>query len=745
MALRIPLPRPLNFLLGLLLFSSLATGRVPTANAGPHLEASPSLLEFGNWPIQTPPSIRRVTLRNTGDSDLRFTGEGLRIWGENETDFNRYKSEEPAGELKSLLPFTLQDYGWRFSDSRGRPILPASQEQTVSIAFEPTSPGREHALLEVSTNDPEEPRALVDLYGTGYHLGDPTPVPPLEPGLTFPVFFNPNNGHWYGLDFERRTWRDAQNYVSQVVHEGYRGHLATLTSREELDWVMENVPLWGRQGAWIGGRQSPFGPEPDHGWEWITGETWDFTNWNEGEPNEIVLGEDFLLLWIFAGGTWNDNGGERETVALVEFGAPEPTPTPTGTVTPTPSTTPEPSITPTRTQIPPFAPQHCDSGYYVLDAFGGRHRAGNPPLISGSLFFGEGLAQDLERADVAARGSRSGKIYEQAVLDTQGTVHYVARPWAAPYQDLDIEEHPDYPQGRAVDLVVSPDGAGFWVLTDYGGIYRAGSALPGPNLPSLVQSSVTGTIGFDVTFGNFRDPNLPNPGGASIRAVALAVIHLDHNSLADGYIILDSQGGHYPIAPDGRDFRKADAPHPLLDPTEFPWPYFFGLDIARDLELFPTQEGAVILDGFDGIHPVPWNVESNPVFFATNRTAVDNPSYVQLYGLPYVTSGADDPTTPNLDEGNPNLIGIDAASIFVDVEFSAGCGHGLYTMDKYGGVFALGTARKEESEVSVHTPGSPYFFPFLYAKDLEFYALDESSFETGFNFCETCFRAFVDF
>ncbi|MCA9416058.1 MAG: hypothetical protein KC917_07300, partial [Candidatus Omnitrophica bacterium] len=132
----------------------------------------------------------------------------------------------------------------------------------------------------------------------------------------------------------------------------------------------------------------------------------------------------------------------------------------------------------------------------------------------------------------------------------------------------------------------------------------------------------------------------------------------------------------------------------------------------------------------------------NPVFFATNRLSVQDPSYVQLFGLPYVTYGVDDPTTPEIDEGDPRVVGIDAASIFTDLEFSAGCGYGLYTMDKYGGVFALGTARKEESEVSFNTPGAPYFFPFLLAEDLEFYAFDESSFETDFSDCESCFDGF---
>jgi len=431
----------------------------------------------------------------------------------------------------------------------------------------------------------------------------------------------------------------------------------------------------------------------------------------------------------------------RETVSIVEFGDPVPTVTPTFTPTPTLTQTPTPSLSPTKTPIPPFVPQHCDSGYYVLDSYGGRHRAGYPPVITGDLFFGQDLARDLERADTGSMSDPFGKTYEQAVLDSRGAVHFVSHPRNAPPQDFYFDDDPDFPKGRAVDLVMAADSRGFWVLTDYAGIYRAGSALPSSASKSLLRSRITGMIGYDVPFGGLRDPNLPNPGGASIRAVSLVVIDVDQDSQADGYIILDSQGGHFHLSPEGEEFAAGDFseyppnhPYHLLDPGAYSWPFFYGMDIARDLELFPTQEGAVILDGFDGIHPIPWNVEGNPVFFATNRTAVDDPSYVQLVGLPYVTHGFDDPNTPEIDEGDPEVIGVDAASIFSDLEFSLGCGYGMYTMDKFGGVFALGTARKEESEVAFHTPGSPYFFPYLMALDLEFYSLNESSFETYFGF-----------
>ncbi|MCA9443242.1 MAG: FG-GAP repeat protein, partial [Candidatus Omnitrophica bacterium] len=64
-------------------------------------------------------------------------------------------------------------------------------------------------------------------------------------------------------------------------------------------------------------------------------------------------------------------------------------------ITPSPTPTSTPTVTFTPGNAPP-----CDSGYYVLDSYGGRHRVGNPALITGSIYFGEDIARDLEKATV---------------------------------------------------------------------------------------------------------------------------------------------------------------------------------------------------------------------------------------------------------------------------------------------------------------------------------------------------------
>jgi len=406
------------------------------------------------------------------------------------------------------------------------------------------------------------------------------------------------------------------------------------------------------------------------------------------------------------------------------------TPTPTLTLTETSTATPTPTPTRTSTQPP------CVSGYYLLDSFGGRHRVGNPFLITGPVYFGEPIARDMERALCDAAGAATPDL---VVLDGFGGVHFVASSECNILQEFyfgNVDKN-EFPQGRAVDLEMAADSLGFWVLTDYGGIYRAGSSKE-PSDPALVpDTDRTGVLGYDVPFGQMRDPELPEPGGASLRAVSLAVIDFDRDGRAEGYLILDSQGGRFHLQPDGTPFLDgafAGFPvnHPLrlLDPTGYVWPFFKGLDIARDAELFKTQEGLVILDGWDGIHPVPVDVETNPVYFANNRASNADDTPLQEVGLPYVTNGFDDPDTPDI-ESDREAFGFDAESVFADLEFSAGCNDGLYTLDKFGGIFAFGSARTNEKEPFPQFGGSPYFFPFLYAEDIELFAGDETGVEGG--------------
>jgi hypothetical protein len=96
------------------------------------------------------------------------------------------------------------------------------------------------------------------------------------------------------------------------------GYLATLTSQDENDFVFGllcSYRYWYSRpgshfwaGPWLGGRQRAGAPEPDSGWEWVSGETLSFVNWSPGQPNNfgdqdaINFGES-QFRWLL---TWND-------------------------------------------------------------------------------------------------------------------------------------------------------------------------------------------------------------------------------------------------------------------------------------------------------------------------------------------------------------------------------------------------------------------------------------------------------
>ena len=101
--------------------------------------------------------------------------------------------------------------------------------------------------------------------------------------------------HWYSLVISEApiSWEEAKWRA-----EDLGGHLATLTSSEEAEFVYANlgsqeeawyfpVVSFGRGPAFGGRRQDPL--DNNSPFEWVTGETWDYTNWGSGQPNAPYL------------------------------------------------------------------------------------------------------------------------------------------------------------------------------------------------------------------------------------------------------------------------------------------------------------------------------------------------------------------------------------------------------------------------------------------------------------------------
>jgi hypothetical protein len=145
-----------------------------------------------------------------------------------------------------------------------------------------------------------------------------------------PVAFG---GHYYeivtspGID-----WLSAESAAEALSFLGAQGHLATITSLEEdefLDALRGSIT-----DLWVGGFQSAGGGSGDN-WQWIHGEgsfPGDnlgpvYANWQVSEPNDFYGPASEQYLTIGHGGVfgWNDEGSLGNVSGfVVEYSVPEP-------------------------------------------------------------------------------------------------------------------------------------------------------------------------------------------------------------------------------------------------------------------------------------------------------------------------------------------------------------------------------------------------------------------------------------
>ena len=110
------------------------------------------------------------------------------------------------------------------------------------------------------------------------------------------------NNHYYEAVSGDVSWSEALLLAESSSFNGVAGHLVTITSVEENDWIWTN--LGAVNAYFLGGTDQIV----EGSWEWITGESWSYVNWNSGEPNDVPwalpTGED--ALQFADNGKWND-------------------------------------------------------------------------------------------------------------------------------------------------------------------------------------------------------------------------------------------------------------------------------------------------------------------------------------------------------------------------------------------------------------------------------------------------------
>ena len=121
-----------------------------------------------------------------------------------------------------------------------------------------------------------------------------------ETGLNGCISFN---GHTYKYYSTGKTWANAK-----TVCEELGGHLATSTSAEKNTFLHSLISA----NTWLGATD-----EVTEGtWVWVTGETWDYTNWYSTQPNN-----DGNSLYISGStGTWYDGAATTSLGYICEWG-----------------------------------------------------------------------------------------------------------------------------------------------------------------------------------------------------------------------------------------------------------------------------------------------------------------------------------------------------------------------------------------------------------------------------------------
>ena len=99
------------------------------------------------------------------------------------------------------------------------------------------------------------------------------------------------NGHSYKVFDIGVTWHTAKEYCDTLG-----GYLAAITSQEEQYFAEKLISSGTKKAYWLGGTDEVREGE----WKWITEETWNYTNWERGEPNNFYFGgqrEHYLGFW----------------------------------------------------------------------------------------------------------------------------------------------------------------------------------------------------------------------------------------------------------------------------------------------------------------------------------------------------------------------------------------------------------------------------------------------------------------
>ncbi|OUM66913.1 hypothetical protein PIROE2DRAFT_59085 [Piromyces sp. E2] len=107
------------------------------------------------------------------------------------------------------------------------------------------------------------------------------------------------NSTYVLYDDKDYSWEEAKNYCTSIG-----SHLLTINSDDELKYIKENFLKYGTKNLyWLGGYKD------GSTWNWITDETFSYSNWASGKPDNFRNSEDKIIILNKSNfGYWDDIG-----------------------------------------------------------------------------------------------------------------------------------------------------------------------------------------------------------------------------------------------------------------------------------------------------------------------------------------------------------------------------------------------------------------------------------------------------
>lgn len=111
-----------------------------------------------------------------------------------------------------------------------------------------------------------------------------------------------HNGHYYQLFDNSVSWEYAKAYC-----ESKGGHLITITSADEQSAITSLISKFNTNTNityWLGATDA----DEEGNWKWVTGEEWNYTNWNTNQPDDAGGKEHYIHIYTNSNtlGKWND-------------------------------------------------------------------------------------------------------------------------------------------------------------------------------------------------------------------------------------------------------------------------------------------------------------------------------------------------------------------------------------------------------------------------------------------------------